>query len=603
MPVFKGIDISNHFIKTTWPKQLTCPKNLNNFAEHSSLPNLSVTLSHFESDKDFKEKFTQFFKRDDHQVNIGTVYLGNCFGSYNSTLWDKTIDLLMNEKIKIGCSLNYDSRSYARINEFDRWLSKNLLNKEKYVTLLSSEMKLKIEIYPSVIENLTDILYSLDKAVTKFPDRYLGTELVPEIVLKDFPTSDGDIYCNPDEILLNEYYNSILTFASIYNWTKLYLRPAAFDQEIVYEQISPWWWNIQTDSDFVDRHKTNFPLLVRTNSAKSIKTVDEIAMTYDCIQRTGTPLASGIPFLDNQQSGTTIYLDIKKQVSLRPVELETLLLFAFSKFNLVELIVKTKNDFDVVSTVILNERFLKTVRQINGTILYLEIPIELDLSSELLLNLPDDSAVHISGWEDNMNNNSDSEINLNFVELLHKQRKQVGLLVESCEMETSTNFSMLLKLPQLSKLSYIICDTKPAEFSNFGSRSGKYFNTLFYMKTYMENFLRKYTKLAETFQVVFRLNNVSPSICQLGQRNVKFTYDLFLGFLSDLNQHSNAYNMTYFVVKGFHHEYIKDPCYFAWWELKNYSDLSNISVYVDREEGKNNKFVIKYLNTILVLEN
>ncbi len=89
---------------------------------------------------------------------------------------------------------------------------------------------------------------------------------------------------------------------------------------------------------------------------------------------------------------------------LNPMELKTMLLFAFDKFVIVELVVRNETVFDTLSDVVQDQTFLKVFSSQNKTSIYLELPITYVLNAKYLDGLSTNVSLHFKGWNNNYSN-------------------------------------------------------------------------------------------------------------------------------------------------------------------------------------------------------
>ncbi len=258
--------------------------------------------------------------------------------------------------------------------------------------------------------------------------------------------------------------------------------------------------------------------------------------------------------------------------------------------------VQSKLDWDLVSKVVLNKRFLETVYRKHQPTVYIEMPISIANETKKLTNLTSPVALHFTGWE-NYDDLVKKDESFNVIPNLVNQNIKIGFSVEDCATEINQKLARFSNISMFSKLDYLVCHTKPVIPNNDDQDwINGYFNTMFYIKQYIETFAIKFLGVTKDFRVHFRLNLVSESSCEINA--TKSAYSL-LRFLNDANQHSLAYQINYFIVKAFESEGQDEECSKSFWKLQSYENLNNISVFVDKEEG--NMFQSFYTKKIVIL--
>ncbi|CAL8118248.1 unnamed protein product [Orchesella dallaii] len=309
-----------------------------------------------------------------------------------------------------------------------------------------------------------------------------------------------------------------------------------------------------------------------------------------CITEDKRPITSEIKFnLDS--TGISMYFNLKNdsKTQIDQKSFKTMLRFVAKKFQIIDLIfnpnVPASDLLDDINSTLSTARALPEVEESEkhpGLKLYFTIPFSsfekeaenstsVNWQTNKLYSIIKQSPKSKVSFEGFTITNVSSPSIATAEKLMSNVRAEgvpVGYFLKDC---------MLIKektLPEYEQhlvtlSNYAICD-KESNYTIESTFLDYYFRVLLTIK-------RRFTHYFPKTELIFRIKMSTPRTLNDGDKEFDEKY---LRFWHDFNKFANAQKIRYFLSPAFDKQYGEAR---GWWKVDDYSDLSNKSVYYERE--------------------
>ncbi|CAL8068308.1 unnamed protein product [Orchesella dallaii] len=419
-------------------------------------------------------------------------------------------------------------------------------------------------------------------------------KLYIRIVTRSSPETDkkytATVFCNAEILSRNEYFEGILNWARRNDFP--IILKSAFDS-IEKPDVSSWLsvlrpvTSIYSFSNGFPQLRSSHPIFVMRNHPKNINGWN----TSPCIPWLPLNPEENADFLSNTHAGSILTMGLKQDNSISIQELQTMFHFVVHKFSIVEILLHRASHVYAVGDAF-SSKYVQTLLQSN---ISHHPKFFMDYNMEAGDIRPDRLPSIYQKFREFQRNTliSAEGVHVHYSEVLKSEREgrsysvakmlsgsstigklKVGLVMpgicmDDLQLAQRNGTSTIRKV--LKKMHYIVCkEVISVETSDGMEDMGTLFDTHLYIKRTIE---RDYPGLGLYFklQLDIELSKNKENMAR------------YKRFVKHCQLFGAAYDIQYFMVEVFDSENTNGRRSNGWWSIADYSDLTNVHVYTEKE--------------------